>query len=96
MLVAPFVVGTTLQAEAPTSQAEVATTMTSLAQLDVATVVFEGAAQSVPPAAQAMAPEVGRTEGNMAGGSPSIVAMVERTSGESPLALMSGGSHSPV
>ena len=32
----------------------------------------------------------------MAGESPGIVAVVERTSGGSPLALMSGGSHSPV
>ena len=32
----------------------------------------------------------------MSDGSPSIVAVVERTSGESPLALMSGGSHSPM
>ena len=51
MLVAPFVVGTTLQAEAPTSQAEVATTMTSQALPDAATVVSKGAVQSVLPMA---------------------------------------------
>ena len=41
-------------------------------------------------------PDVGRTEGNMAIGSPGVVAVVERTSGGSPLALMSRGSHSPT
>jgi len=33
---------------------------------------------------------------DMAGGSPGIVAVVERTSGGSPLALTSGGSRSPT
>ena len=37
-----------------------------------------------------------RTEGDMAEGSPSIMAVVERTSGGSPLALMLGGSRSPM
>ena len=41
-------------------------------------------------------PEASRTEGDMAGGSPGVVVVVERTSGESPSALMSGGSRSPV
>ena len=95
-LVAPSVVGTTPQAEAPASQAEVAMTVTSQAQSYTAAVVPEEAARSVPPAALAMAPEVGRTDGDMARGSPGIVAVVERTSGGSPLALTSGGSHSPV
>ena len=58
--------------------------------------VSEGAAQSAPSTAQAMEPEVGRTEGDMVGGSSSTVAVVERTSGGSPLALMSGGSRSPA
>ena len=42
------------------------------------------------------APNAGRTEGDMANGSPGVMAVVERTSGESPLALMLGGSHSPA
>ena len=43
-----------------------------------------------------MAPVVGRSEGGVAEGSPSAMAVVEGTSGESPLALMSRGSHSPT
>ena len=39
---------------------------------------------------------MGRTEGDTAGGSPGIVAVVERTSGGSPLALTSGASRSPA
>ena len=58
--------------------------------------VSEGAAQSAPLEAQATEPEVGRTEGDTAGGSSGVVAVVERTSGGSPSALMSGGSRSPV
>ena len=45
----------------------------------------------MPPAAQTTAPEVGRIEEDTAGGSTGIVVVVERTSGGSPLALMSGG-----
>ena len=59
-------------------------------------VVPEEAARSVPPSTQVTAPDVGQTEGDTADGSPGVVAVVERTSGESPLALMSGGSHSPM
>ena len=40
--------------------------------------------------------DVGRMEVDTAVGSPGIVAVVERTSGGSPLALMSGGSRSPI
>ena len=69
-------------------------TATSPAQLDVAMVAFEGASQSMPPMAQATAPEEGRTEGDTAEGSLGIVVVVERTSGGSPSALMSGGSRS--
>ena len=95
-LVAPSVVGAVSQAKAPVSQAEVAMTMTSQVQLDAAMVVSEGVALSMPPAAQAMAPEVGRTEEDTAGGFPGVVAVVERISWRSPLALMSGGSPSPM
>ena len=40
--------------------------------------------------------EAGRTEEDTAGGSPDVMAVVERISGGSPSALMSGGSRSPV
>ena len=90
-LVAPTVVGATPPVEALPTQAEVGATATSQAQPDAATVMFAGAARSMPPVAQATAPEAGQTEGDMARGSPGIVAVVERTSGESPSALMSGG-----
>ena len=57
--------------------------------------VSEGAAQFMLPVAQAMALEVGRMEGDTAGGSPGIVAVVERTSGGSPLALIPGVATRP-
>ena len=50
----------------------------------------------MPPAAQATTPDVGQTEGDATEGSQDIVVVAERTSGESSLALMSEGSHSPV
>ena len=40
--------------------------------------------------------DMGRTEGDTTEGSSGIVVVVERTSRGSPLALASGGSHSPV
>ena len=40
--------------------------------------------------------DVVRTEGDTAEGSPSVVAVVERIGGESPMALTSGGSRSLV
>ncbi|XP_066374608.1 uncharacterized protein [Miscanthus floridulus] len=80
----------------PEAKAEVTTTTTSSALLDVATVVSEGAAQSAPPAAQAAAPEAGQTGEDAAGGSPGIVAVVERPSRGSPSALVLGGSCSPA
>ena len=94
-LVAPSMVGATPQVEAPMSQVEVAATVTSQAQPNAAMVVPEEAARSVPPAALAMAPEVGRTDGDMAGGSPGIMVVVERTSGGLPSALMSGAAARP-
>ena len=96
MLVAPSVVGMAPQVEAPASQAEVAMTVPSQEQPDAATVVSEGAAESTPSVAQAAAPEAGRTGEDTAGGSLGIMAVVERPSGGSPSALVSGGSCSPV
>ena len=43
-----------------------------------------------------MALDMGRTEGDTTEGSLGVVAVVERTSGELPFALVFGGSHSPV
>ena len=83
-LVAPSMVGAAPQAEAPASQMEVAMTVTSQGQLDAATMVSEGAMQSVPPMAQATAPEACQTEGDTAEGSLGIVAVVDRTSGGRP------------
>ena len=59
-------------------------------------VVPEDAARSVPPVAQVTAPDIGRTEGDMAEGSLGVMAVVERTRGGSPLALTSGGSRLPA
>ena len=70
--------------------------MTGGPQPDTTMAVPEAAVRPVPPVAQMMALDMGRTEGDMAEGSPGIMAVVERTSGESPLALALGGSHSPV
>ena len=59
MLVAPPVVGAVSLVEPLASQAEVAATAPSQEQPNIATVVSEGAAQSVPPRALAVTPEVG-------------------------------------
>ena len=75
---------------------EVAVTAASPAGSDVAMVASEGEAQSVPPAAQAAAPEVGRMEEDTAGGSLGIGAVVERTHRRSSSTLLSGGSRSPA
>jgi len=77
-------------------QAEVVVTMASQAQPDAAAMVPEEVARSVPPAAQLTTPDEGWMEGGTAEGSVGVMAVVERTSGESPLALTSGGSHSPA
>lgn len=90
-LVALSMVGVVPQVEAPASQAQVAMTVTSQAQPNIAMVASEEAARSVPLMAQAMESEVGRTEEDMARGSPSIMGVVERTSRGSPLALVFGG-----
>ena len=70
--------------------------MSSPAGSDAAMVASEGVAQSVQPAAQVAAPEAGRTGEDTAGGSLGVLAVVERTRRRSPLALLSGGSRSPV
>ena len=70
--------------------------MTSPAGLDTAMVASKGVAQSAPLAAQATAPGAGRMEEDMAGGSPGIIVVVERTHRRSSLALLSGGSRSPA
>ena len=57
-------------------------------------VVPDEIARSAPPVAQVTAPDVGRTEGDVAEGSSDVMAVAERTGGELSLALMSGGSHS--
>ena len=75
---------------------EVTVTATTPAGLEVAMVAFEGAVQSVPPAAQATAPEVGQTEEDMSGGSSGVVAVVERTRRRLSPALLLGGSRSPA
>jgi len=85
-----------LQVNPLASQVEVDVTAPSQEQPDTAMAVSEGAAQSVPSAALAAMPEAGWMEEDTDGGSPSIMAVVERTSGGSPLALMSGGSCSPT
>ena len=59
-------------------------------------VASEGAAQSVPPVAQAAVPETGRMEKDTDGGSSVVVVVVERTRRRSPLALLSEGSRSPM
>ena len=54
----------------------------------------EVTAIATSPVVQAVAPEAGQMEVDTAGGSPAVVAVVERTSRRSPLALLSGGSRS--
>ena len=74
VLVAPSAVGAAPQVEVPASQVEVATTAPSQEQSDAATVVYKGAAKSVPPTAQATTLDVGRTEEDVAGGSPTLTS----------------------
>ena len=70
-------------------------TVPSQEQPDTTTVVSEGAAQSAPLVAQATVPEASQMEGDTARGSSGVVAVVERTSRRSPLALMSGAATRP-
>ena len=55
---------------------EVATTMPSQEQPDAATVVSEGVAQSMLPAAQATVPDAGQMEEDVARGSPTLMSQV--------------------
>ena len=71
-------------------------TTTSPVGSDATMVASEGVVQSTPPAAQAAAPEAGRMEEDMAGGSPGVMAVVEMTRRRSYPALLSGGSRSPA
>ena len=64
--VASTVVGATPPVEAPPTQVEVATTVTSQAQLDTAMVVPEEVVRSAPPAAQVTVPDAGRVESDAA------------------------------
>ena len=50
----------------------------------------------MPLVAQVTVPDMGWMEGDMAEGSPGVMAVVERTIRGSPLALMSWGSRSPT
>ena len=75
---------------------EVATTVPSPAELDVAVMASKGVAQSMPPAAPAMVDEADRMEADMAGGSSGVVVVPRRIRREPPLAPLSGGSRSPV
>jgi len=78
------------------AQTEVAATATSPAGSGTAMAASEGAAQSAPPAVLATASEAGRMEENVAGGSPGVVTVVERTHRRSFPALLSGASRSPT
>jgi hypothetical protein len=84
------------QSMPPGAQTEVAATTTNPAGSDAAMVASEGVAQSTPPAAQATVPGAGQMEEDMAGRSPGVVAVVERTHRRSSLALLSRGSRSPA
>ena len=78
------------------TQVEVAATAPSPTELDVAVMAPDGVAQSMPPAAQAVADEAGWMEANMAGGSSGVVVVPRRIRREPPPAPLSEGSHSPV
>ena len=71
----------------------------SQAQPDAATVVLEGAVQSVPPEAQVDPPmtlEATQVEEGPVGGSSSVAVVPHRVRREPPPAPLSGGSRSPA
>ena len=70
--------------------------MTGGPQPDTTVAAPKAPVRPMPSAAQATALGIGRTEGDAAEGSPDIVVVVERTGGESSLALTSVGSDSPA
>ena len=78
MLVVPTAAGAMPPVEALPMQAEVAAAMTGGTQPEAAVAVPEAAARPAPPAAQVTAPDVGRTEGDAAEGSPRVVVLGER------------------
>ena len=69
--------GATPPAEGPVSPVEGAVTAPSQEQPDAATVVSEGTVQSVPPVAQATAPDAGRTEEDMAESPPTLMSQAQ-------------------
>ena len=78
---------------------EVVATALSQAQPDAATVVLEGAAQSVPPGAQVDPPmtlEAAQMEEGPVGWSSSVAVVPHRVRREPPPAPLSGGSRSPM
>ena len=73
-----------------------AAAVTGETQSDATAEVPKGAARSAPPVVLVTVPDMGRTEEDVAEGSPNIAAVAEWTNGESSLALTSGGSHLPA
>ena len=73
-----------------------AATTPSLAELDVAVMASKGVAQSMPPAAPAVADEADRMEADMAEGSSGVVVVPCRIRREPSPAPLSGGSRSPM
>ena len=71
---ASSVVGATPPAEGPMSPVVVVVIAPSLEQPEAATVVFEGAAQSLPLAAHATTPNVGRTKEDVVGSLPTLTS----------------------
>ena len=78
---------------------EVVATALSQAQPDAATVVLEGAVQSVPPGAQvdpSVTLEAAQMKEGSVGGSSSVAVVPHRVRREPPPAPLSGGSRSPT
>ena len=82
--------------EAPSTQAEVVVATMGGLQPNATVATPEAVVQSMPLSTQVTAPDVGRKEGDAAEGPSDVAAVVERASGESLLALTSGGSRSPA
>jgi len=80
----------------PKTQVEVATTGPSPVELDVAVMASEGVAQSMPPAAPAVADKADRMEVDMAGGSSGVVVVPCRFRREPPPAPFIGRQPLPV
>ena len=96
---ASFVVGVVQPAEGRVSPMKVVVTALSQAQPDAATVVLEGAVQSVPPGAQVDPPmmlKAAQMEEGPVRGSSSVAVVPHRVRREPPPAPLSGGSRSSV